>query len=709
MPKLPDIMDMGGRPVPVSRAAIVSNPGAGAVGDALAGLGQTMFGIGRQGIEKEDRLAYAAARTAILKADVQARADLDSETDWTKHESIYADRMKAARESARGLIRSKSDAAQFDVDVDADLTRGSAEVAKGVLVKRNASRLATAETALDELYDTSLSATDDATRTSAITTANEIIDAAEKEGVIDPIEAGRRRRVWANDYASQQIQSRLLAEDVDGAAHVYEQSVGMLDQRTAISLASDIKRIKDGRLAASDAMRLASETGYSAPKEGNNSGWFSTIVSIEGGTGKDGRFLTSPKGAVGPSQVMPDTAPEAARLAGLKWDEKRYRTDRDYNLALGEAYYKAQLRTFGDPVKAAAAYNAGPGSAAKGTGVRGAMAKAQADGRPDDWEQFLPAETRNYVQNFRKKAGGPEQSARRWDKEAWYASIDKTADAEGWTFERRERAKGYADNQIARDEQLFARRENDADRSASELIIGMRDRFTDVSQIPVSVRRNMSPQALNSAMNVAAANSEPREPEANGMTVMGLHALQYSDPNGFMNIDLSQFVGKVTRAEMDGLVSTKAQLIGQGGPKLVSARSNISAEIGRRTSMDRDLKEALDPRTKPGNFARLAGSMEAYIKNATEGKRDPTDKELDAAFSFATRGVFVDGGWLGGDDRKPAYAVDPTRDKVKASSVPRDAYDRIVGAFLLRYGRKPDEGTIARMYRENAGKPGAGF
>jgi hypothetical protein len=108
---------------------------------------------------------------------------------------------------------------------------------------------------------------------------------------------------------------------------------------------------------------------------------------IEGGTNPDGSFRTSPAGAIGPAQVMPGTAREAAQAAGLPYDEKRYKTDFAYNLAIGRAYYNKQLAKFGDPLLAAAAYNAGPGR------VVSALKKGGAEG----WTRHLPAETRNYV------------------------------------------------------------------------------------------------------------------------------------------------------------------------------------------------------------------------------------------------------------------------------------------------------------------------
>jgi soluble lytic murein transglycosylase-like protein len=94
---------------------------------------------------------------------------------------------------------------------------------------------------------------------------------------------------------------------------------------------------------------------------------------------------------------MPGTAPEAADLAGLPWDEHRYRTDADSNIMLGRAYFREQLRVFGDPATAAAAYNAGPGA------MRRALRMACDRGGP--WDHYLPAETQKYLKDFRAKVG----------------------------------------------------------------------------------------------------------------------------------------------------------------------------------------------------------------------------------------------------------------------------------------------------------------
>lgn len=90
----------------------------------------------------------------------------------------------------------------------------------------------------------------------------------------------------------------------------------------------------------------------------------------------------SSAGAIGVMQVMPDTAPEAAELAGLPWDEEAYRNDATYNRLLGIAYLSEMLQRYDGNVELAlAAYNAGPGRADQ-------YAAGQSG---------LPAETQDYV------------------------------------------------------------------------------------------------------------------------------------------------------------------------------------------------------------------------------------------------------------------------------------------------------------------------
>lgn len=116
---------------------------------------------------------------------------------------------------------------------------------------------------------------------------------------------------------------------------------------------------------------------------------YQQMLGAENHPRADGSYATSPKGAVGPAQVMPATGPEAAAAAGVPWDPQSYAHNPGYNSQIGEAYYAKLLTKFnGDPTAAAAAYNAGPGR----------VANAGAPQTPGDWRSHLPAETVAYIQ-----------------------------------------------------------------------------------------------------------------------------------------------------------------------------------------------------------------------------------------------------------------------------------------------------------------------
>lgn len=129
------------------------------------------------------------------------------------------------------------------------------------------------------------------------------------------------------------------------------------------------------------------------PVNTQNNLWAALTKQESGGKqfNKDGTVVTSPKGATGIAQIMPTSGPEAAKLAGLPWDEVKFKNDTDYNETLGKAYLNQQIKDFGSNDKALAAYNAGPGA------TRKAIATATREGNPDNWLSYLPEETRKYV------------------------------------------------------------------------------------------------------------------------------------------------------------------------------------------------------------------------------------------------------------------------------------------------------------------------
>ena len=109
-------------------------------------------------------------------------------------------------------------------------------------------------------------------------------------------------------------------------------------------------------------------------------------------------------GARGLMQLMPSTAREQARLAGLDYDPQALTTDAGYNLTLGGAYFGRMMDYYGGSYPlAVAAYNAGAGNVNKWLRLNGDPRTGAVDWV--EWVEKIPiSETRNYVQRVLENA-----------------------------------------------------------------------------------------------------------------------------------------------------------------------------------------------------------------------------------------------------------------------------------------------------------------
>ncbi len=106
----------------------------------------------------------------------------------------------------------------------------------------------------------------------------------------------------------------------------------------------------------------------------------------------------SPAGARGLMQLMPATARETAKRAGLAFDLNRLTADPAYNATLGTAHLGELVGYWrGSYILTFAAYNAGPGNVRRWIAAYGDPRSPGVD--PVDWVERIPFnETRNYVQ-----------------------------------------------------------------------------------------------------------------------------------------------------------------------------------------------------------------------------------------------------------------------------------------------------------------------
>ena len=102
--------------------------------------------------------------------------------------------------------------------------------------------------------------------------------------------------------------------------------------------------------------------------------------------------------ARGVMQLLPDTARDVAKSAGMPFSADRLTRDPAYNLALGQAFLGRLLDRFGGSyVLVLAAYNAGPARVSQWLDTFGDPRRDTVD--PVDWIESIPfPETRNYVE-----------------------------------------------------------------------------------------------------------------------------------------------------------------------------------------------------------------------------------------------------------------------------------------------------------------------
>lgn len=151
-----------------------------------------------------------------------------------------------------------------------------------------------------------------------------------------------------------------------------------------------LQRERDGKLASNEYnMNRAINPGGSATyfdgRDTSTDAMVQGILQQESGgrhTDANGNIITSPKGARGAGQIMPGTgASPGYGVAPLKDDSEAE------NKRFSRDYYSALLKKYGgNPAKALAAYNAGPGAV-----------DAAIKASPNNWLAQLPKETQNYV------------------------------------------------------------------------------------------------------------------------------------------------------------------------------------------------------------------------------------------------------------------------------------------------------------------------
>lgn len=416
--------------------------------------------------------------------------------------------------------------------------------------------------------------------------------------------------------------------------------------------------------------------------------WARMIQQESGGNQFDasGQPLTSSAGAVGIAQVMPDTAPEAARMAGLEWDEERYRNDPEYNQALGRAYFEAQVEKYGDPMLAAAAYNAGPGNVdawlvENGDPRDGSISR-------EEWVQKIPfAETQGYVRTVAR--GAETQQLTRSQQMAALNGLPP--EVREVASERLDAAWQQEDQQLS---ELY---------EAVQLEVESGTSFHDLPTRAVERLNADQIKALKSRSKTLAG-AEPtmdwrRWTEISTMSREEL--AQIDDPYTTLRPSLDD-------SHYEKAVNLIADAKGSGGDINTSATLTFNQRVTNAAMQSgiipADKTPARFSEEESLRFARFQneGAQRIEAAERQQGRKLTGNEQQEILDEMLTETIMLDDAWIGSGSETYAWALeeDDLGDAyVPMGSIPKDDAD-FIRNLITGNGRVADNDTVQKAYAQ---------
>lgn len=487
-----------------------------------------------------------------------------------------------------------------------------------------------------------------------------------------------------------------------------------MDNRVGLQVASGVMSAASRRMVTQDGDRA-----------------FNILIGTESGGQQfdaKGQPLTSSKGAIGVAQVMPTTGPEAAKLAGLPWDEQRFKTDAQYNQALGRAYFNKQLQDFGGNLAYAyAAYNAGPGAlrealkkaesaqskmegfnaritaynaelelSKKGMSKKSA-AELAAEGKAieeqrktigsPNWLDNLPAETQKYVtKNMKEYSAG--QGAY---QKPTLSDIHNDIRNNPLVANNPTRLKTALDDATRQYEVLEKSLKAQEEQGLADAYRALQANGGRWSELPPAIRNAVPPGKVDEAMNYGA-----RIAKGDDITDKALYQKLATDRAYLTGLSDNQFYAlssQLSRSDFEHFARERGQIIsGKPGDTFQDLNTEaINSTLNARLSQLR-----IDPTPKDGSSAaERVGAIRMFVRGEILKRQQQNGKKMsDAETSsfidelFAKNVIFS--GMLG--DYK-ANMMNMT-----VGNIPSDIKKRIKSDLKAGGNSEPTDGQILEAY-----------
>src|SRR5687767_15719534 len=207
-----------------------------------------------------------------------------------------------------------------------------------------------------------------------------------------PIDRATLMAILVVALAPRAVEAQIyVSRDASGTLVLSDQRI---DAPIAVYAVEGAPAIRTTRPRAANASRFESIVQQHASRQALRPELVRAVIQVE--SGFDPR-ATSPKGAMGLMQLMPDTARSLGVVDAY---------DPEENIRGGTAYLRQLLNKYGSEQLALAAYNAGPG------------AVDRYDGVPPY------RETKHYVRKVGSKAGATTNAPKRTVLYKWFEIID---------------------------------------------------------------------------------------------------------------------------------------------------------------------------------------------------------------------------------------------------------------------------------------------
>ena len=494
-------------------------------------------------------------------------------------------------------------------------------------------------------------------------------------------------RKLTSDAHKLAAMSALENGDVDFAdAYLRKHSEGM-EADDLFQVRKQVDEFASVRLGAAKADAIfaaGAEGAQRASQAASPGGSFDRMVQITLHSesrgrryGPDGKtLLTSPAGAKGEMQVMPGTM--TAPGFGIKPADPN---NADDVARVGREYLGKMLQRYGgDPAKAWAAYNWGPGAVDNAVKTKGA-----------DWLASAPQETRNYVaQNLRMLGGGGGASKpARFDTLAALQALESDP-----ALARNPKAMQAARQQLEHKARLYdARTKDQADQVFSGVLQGLIQNGGDFNALPAGQKMALAqvdPAKYDDAMRFADGLSKGKQPQTDWALFYELS----SDPATLRGVNLMAVRDKLADTEFKQLMTMQQSAGKEQSLTALQTPMALVTQFAREAGINTTGKNKRDAE----KLGRITADVQANITAAEQEKgKKLTADEMRAVVASSFVKVQVDRPyWF--NTEKPAALVDPTDRLV----IPDTERVKIVDA-LKRNGRPTDEQTIQALYRQHKG------